>query len=59
MLIGGIMAAFFLSHKKLWVTVKKDKKGRIEVAVGGTANKNRAAFIREAEVIIHQFKEIT
>jgi cytochrome c biogenesis protein len=59
LLIAGIMIAFFASHKKLWVRLKKDKKGKTEVTTGGTANKNRNAFTRELEGLIQGFKEIT
>ena len=59
LLIMGIMVAFFVSHKKLWISLKKDKKGRTEVTVGGTANKNRNAFVREVEGIIQSFKEVS
>ena len=59
LLIMGIMAAFFVSHKKLWISLKKDKKGRTEVTVGGTANKNRSAFVKEVEDIIQSFKEVS
>lgn len=57
LLIAGIMVAFFISHKKLWICFKKDKKGRVEVTIGGAANKNRSAFVRETESIIQSLKE--
>lgn len=58
-LIAGIMIALFMSHKKLWIKLRKDKKGRIEVTVGGTANKNRTAFAGEVEGIIKSLKGIS
>ncbi len=59
LLIGGIMAAFFISHKKLWVCLRKDKKGRVELTVGGTTNKNRTAFSREMTDIIQSLREVS
>ncbi len=59
LLIAGIMIAFFMSHKKLWVSLRKDKKGRSELTIGGTANKNRAAFTRETEQMIQSLKEVS
>ncbi len=59
LLIAGIMIAFFMSHKKLWVSLRTDKKGRSELTIGGTANKNRAAFAREAEQMIRRLKEVS
>jgi cytochrome c biogenesis protein len=58
LLIAGIMIAFFLSHKKLWISLRKDTKGRSELKIGGMANKNRNAFAREMEQIIQNLKEI-
>jgi cytochrome c biogenesis protein len=58
LLVGGIMVAFFMSHKKLWICLRKDKKGRTELSIGGTTNKNRAVFVREVEGIIQRLKEV-
>lgn len=57
LLIGGIMIAFFVSHKRLWICLKKDKKGRTELTIGGTANKNRSVFSGELEGITGSLKE--
>jgi cytochrome c biogenesis protein len=59
LLIVGIMIAFFLSHKKLWISLRTDKKGKSELKIGGMANKNRDAFAREMEQIIQNLKEIS
>ena len=59
LLIGGIMVAFFMSHKKLWVCLSRDKKGRTELTIGGTTNKNRAVFVREVQGIIQSLKEVS
>ena len=58
-LIAGIMIAFFMSHKKLWISLRTDKKGRSELKIGGTANKNRDAFAREMEQMIQNLKEVS
>ncbi len=59
LLIAGILVAFFVSHKKLWLCLSKDKKGRTELTIGGTTNKNRPAFIREVAGIIQSLKEVS
>jgi cytochrome c biogenesis protein len=59
LLIAGIMIAFFMSHKKLWVSLRRNKEGRSELTIGGTANKNRAAFTRETEQMIQRLKEVS
>ncbi len=58
LLIGGILVAFFVSHKKLWLCLKTDKKGRTELIIGGMTNKNRTIFVREVEGIIQKLKEV-
>jgi cytochrome c biogenesis protein len=58
-LIAGIMIAFFMSHKKLWISLRTDKKGKSELKIGGTANKNRDAFAREIEQMIQNLKEVS
>ncbi|MEK6535265.1 MAG: cytochrome c biogenesis protein ResB [Thermodesulfobacteriota bacterium] len=59
LLIAGIMIAFFISHKKLWISLRTDKKGRSELTIGGTANKNRDAFSREMAQMIQSLKEVS
>lgn len=59
LLIVGIMVAFFISHKKIWISLKTDQKGRSELTIGGTANKNRDAFGREMEQLIQNLKEVS
>jgi cytochrome c biogenesis protein len=56
-LILGVMLAFFVSHRQLWVSLKADADGRSGLTIGGTANRNREAFGREVEQIIKSVKE--
>lgn len=58
LLIGGILIAFFVAHKKLWICLRTDKKGRTELIIGGTTNKNRPAFVREVEEIVKSLREV-
>lgn len=58
MLMMGIMMAFFTSHKKVWIKVGIDKKERIEVMVGGMANKNKYTFEKEVEKLVEGLKEV-
>lgn len=57
-LILGVMIAFFISHRQLWVSLKADENGKSELTIAGTANRNRDAFGREMENIIQYLKEI-
>lgn len=59
LLVAGIMMAFFMSHKKFWIRLEKDKKGRVEVTAGGTTNKNKLAFAAETARLIQSFREVS
>jgi cytochrome c biogenesis protein len=52
MLIGFIVA-FYFSHQQVWIWIReeKDAKGmeKMEIRIGGTAHKNRLAFVRKME----------
>ena len=58
MLVAGIMMAFFMSHRKFWIKIGTDRKGRVEVTAGGTANKNKHAFASEMERLLEGFKGV-
>jgi cytochrome c biogenesis protein len=59
MLVAGIMMAFFLSHKKFWIRIGKDRKGRVEVTAGGMTNKNKHAFAGEVKKLVDGFREVS
>jgi cytochrome c biogenesis protein len=52
MLVLGSLCAFFLSHRRVWVTIQQvgNKTG---IKVGGTAHRNQAAF----EMFFEEFKK--
>ena len=47
----GLIIAFFMSHRKLWVRLVEDK-GNTKVSIGASANKNRAAFEGRIEKMV-------
>lgn len=47
----GMYVAFFMSHKKIWVMLLKEKNS-VKVLIGGSATKNRLAFEKEIESIL-------
>lgn len=61
MLIGFVIA-FYISHQQIWIWVreKKDSKGRprTEILVGGTAHKNRGAFVHKMEQLTEKIRSI-
>jgi cytochrome c biogenesis protein len=59
LLVAGIMMAFFMSHKKFWIRIGKDKKGRVEVTAGGMTNKNKHAFDGEIKKLVDGFREVS
>jgi cytochrome c biogenesis protein len=59
MMVVGIMMAFFTSHKKLWIRIGKDRKGRVELTAGGMANKNKYAFSSELARLFDSFREVS
>jgi cytochrome c biogenesis protein len=58
-LVAGIMMAFFMSHKKFWIRIGKDRKGRVEVTAGGMTNKNKVAFAGEIKKLVDSFREVS
>jgi len=46
----------FMSHKKLWIRIGKDKKDRVEVTACGITNKNKHAFAAELKRLTDSFQ---
>jgi cytochrome c biogenesis protein len=44
LLTAGMMASFFLSHRRIWIRLAKGPQGKVEVTAAGSANRNRPAF---------------
>jgi cytochrome c biogenesis protein len=44
LMVIGITMAFFLSHQRVWVRLAQGQDGRVEVALAGSASRNRLAF---------------
>ncbi|MHB8174613.1 MAG: cytochrome c biogenesis protein ResB, partial [Nitrospirota bacterium] len=44
LLVLGIMVAFFIFHKRVWVRVVRSDKGQVTLTAAGSINKNRGAF---------------
>ena len=52
LMVFGIYAAFFLSHRRIWVRIQEDGS----VTVGGNASKNQGAFQQTFEVLVERLK---
>lgn len=47
----GLYAAFFMSHRRIWVRLVEDKNG-VVVSVAASANKNKIAMEQQAERLL-------
>jgi cytochrome c biogenesis protein len=56
LMVVGSLAAFFLSHRRIWVTLAASGSST-EVTVGGTAHRNQPAFELFFETFRRQLKE--
>ncbi len=44
LLVLGSLVAFFLSHRRIWVTIQPLAGGKVGVKLGGSAHRNQPAF---------------
>jgi cytochrome c biogenesis protein len=51
LMVFGIYAAFFLSHRRIWVRIQNG-----EVTIGGNASKNQGAFQQTFEGLVDRLK---
>lgn len=62
LMLIGFMIAFYISHQQVWVWIREIKtakgKSRSEILIGGTAHKNREAFIRRMENTLKKVSEL-
>jgi cytochrome c biogenesis protein len=52
----GLVVAFFLSHKRLWVYIKEEGN-KTRVLVAGSANKNKTGFENMFDMLIEKLEE--
>ncbi len=45
----GLYSAFFMSHKKIWVSISPDSKNGSNIMIAATANKNRPSFEKDVD----------
>jgi cytochrome c biogenesis protein len=58
LMVVGIMIAFFLSHKRLWIRLSRGGDGRVDVVLAGSTNKNRLVFEKKFEKIQADMKAV-
>ena len=47
----GVLAAFYIMHKRIWVVIETTEKSRTKVVFGGVVNKNQLDFEKEIKEI--------
>ena len=52
----GLIVAFFLSHKRVWVYIK-EVEGETRLLVAGSANKNKVAFENMFDTLAEKLEE--
>jgi cytochrome c biogenesis protein len=57
LMVAGILMAFFLSHRRVWLRLSRRTDGRLEAVLAGASNRNRLAFEKAFEKIRTGVKE--
>ncbi len=56
MMLLGLIVAFFLSHKRLWVYIYEEEN-KTKILVSGSANKNKAGFDNIFDTLVEKLEE--
>jgi cytochrome c biogenesis protein len=56
MMLLGLIVAFFLSHKRIWVYISEEEN-KTKILVAGTSNKNKVSFENMFDVLIEKFQD--
>jgi cytochrome c biogenesis protein len=56
MMLLGLIVAFFLSHRRLWVYIREDD-GKTGILVAGSSNKNKVGFENMFDALVEQLEE--
>lgn len=53
----GLTAVFYMAHVRLWAVPVRDPRGRLQLWVGGTANKNKDAFEERFKELVEKIRQ--
>ena len=56
LMLTGLIVAFFLSHKRLWIYIYEDD-GRTRILVAGSTNKNKVGFENKFNSLVEKLEE--
>lgn len=57
MMLLGLVVAFFLSHQRIWLHVRKDDDDQVKLLIAGGSNKNKVGFEKNFEALVEKFQE--
>jgi cytochrome c biogenesis protein len=57
LMIGGFFVTFFMSHRRIWVRISREKGGNV-ISIAGTASKNPVGLQRELARLTHNLKDV-
>jgi cytochrome c biogenesis protein len=55
LMLIGLYAAFFMSHRKIWALLRQNETGQAEAVFVGSANKNSAGFAAAFAALAEEF----
>jgi cytochrome c biogenesis protein len=56
LMLLGLIVAFFLSHKRIWVYIYEEE-GQTRVLVAGSSNKNKVSFENKFDVLVEKLEQ--
>jgi cytochrome c biogenesis protein len=56
MMLLGLIVAFFLSHKRVWVYIY-DEESKTKLLVAGSSNKNKVGFERMFDILVEKLED--
>jgi cytochrome c biogenesis protein len=57
LMIGGFFVTFFMSHRRIWVRISREKDGSV-ISIAGSASKNPVGLQRELARLTYNIKNV-
>ena len=58
LLTVGLFLSFFIIHKRIWIKIV-DKKDKVDIYVGGNANKDKINFDKEFSSLVDDLNRVS
>ena len=58
LMILGLIVAFFMSHKRIWLYIREETDGTSSILMTGNANKNKAAFEKTFQTLTETINKV-